>query len=97
MADKKDGKSKKKIGPIKHGTFHEWLGKSKDSPITEKDIEKGLKSDDPHVRHMAQFAKNAKGWKHPKKDEKKKKETKVSTESLLQSPPPGWASWAKPR
>lgn len=54
------------IGPIKEGGFHEWLGKSKDDPITEADIKKGLASDDPHVRKMANFAKNARKWHHPK-------------------------------
>jgi hypothetical protein len=43
---------------IKKGAFHKWLGKSPDSPITNADIEKGLKSKDAHVRKMAQFAKN---------------------------------------
>ena len=35
-----------------------------DEKITDADIQKGLNSDDPHVRKMAQFAKNARGWKH---------------------------------
>lgn len=43
---------------IKKGAFHKWLGKKPDSPITNADIEKGLKSNDAHVRKMAQFAKN---------------------------------------
>ena len=68
-SDKKD--DKKKQPPmdldIKKGGFHRWLGKNSDYKITDKDIEKGLKSDDPHVRRMAQFAKNAKKWKHKKK------------------------------
>jgi hypothetical protein len=48
---------------IKKGAFHRWLGKAEDSPITTADIERGKRSDDPHVRKMANFAKNAKGWK----------------------------------
>jgi len=51
-------------GPIEKGAFHRWLGKSEDSPITEADIKKGLASKDPHVRKMANFAKNARKWKH---------------------------------
>ena len=49
---------------LKKGAFHKWLGKDEDEPITTTDIQKGLNSDDAHVRKMAQFAKNAKGWKH---------------------------------
>ena len=49
---------------LKKGAFHQWLGKDEDEPITDADIQKGLNSDDPHVRKMAQFAKNARGWKH---------------------------------
>ena len=43
---------------IKKGAFHKWLGKPEDEKITQADIEKGLNSDDEHVRKMAQFAKN---------------------------------------
>lgn len=43
---------------IEKGTFHKWLGKTEDAPITQSDIDKGLGSSDPHVRKMAQFAKN---------------------------------------
>ena len=53
-----------KIGPIEHGAFKKWLGKPEDEPITDADIAKGLASDDPHVNKMAQFAKNARKWKH---------------------------------
>lgn len=52
------------LGPVDKGGFHRWLGKSEDQPITEADIKKGLASDDPHVRKMANFAKNARHWKH---------------------------------
>lgn len=48
----------------KKGAFHRWLGKAEDSPITAADIAKGLASKDPHVRKMANFAKNARKWKH---------------------------------
>ena len=51
------------FGKIKAGEFHKWLKKTKGAEITDADIEKGLKSDDKHVRKMAQFAKNAKKFK----------------------------------
>lgn len=52
------------IGKVKAGAFHAWLGKKEDAPITAADIERGLKSDDPHVRRMANFARNSKTWSH---------------------------------
>ena len=73
----KDKKNKIKV-KVKKGSFHEWLGKKPGDPITDADIEKGLKSDDPHVRKMAQFAKNAKKW-----NKDKEKKNKVSTESIF--------------
>jgi hypothetical protein len=48
---------KRKIGPIKKGAFHRWLGKSEDEPITHADIEKGLKAGG-HAAKMANFARN---------------------------------------
>lgn len=51
------------IGPVKKGAFHAWLGKKPDEPITDADIAKGMASDDPHVRRMANFAKSARKWK----------------------------------
>jgi len=50
---------------IKKGLFHKWcikqgFIKSMDDKIPEKAITAGLKSDDEHVRKMAQFAKNMK-------------------------------------
>lgn len=77
-SDKKDKKKKPFKPKVKKGSFHEWLGKKPGDPITDADIERGLKSDDPHVRKMAQFAKNAKKWHTNKKDAKKK----VSQESF---------------
>ncbi len=59
------------IEDIKKGAFHRWLGKSPDEKITDEDIEKGLESDDEHVRKMAEFAKNARLWKHESVDEGK--------------------------
>jgi hypothetical protein len=66
--NKEEPKTKLHLENLKKGSFHEWLGKKPDEPITDADIEKGLNSDDPHVRKQAQFAKNAKKWKHPKKE-----------------------------
>lgn len=48
---------------LRKGGFHRWLGKSEDEPITEADIEKGLKAGG-HPAKMAQFVKNAKSFKH---------------------------------
>ena len=52
------------IDNIHKGAFHAWLGKSEEEPITDADIEKGLSSGDEHVKKMAEFAKNARAWKH---------------------------------
>lgn len=51
-----------KIGPIKKGAFHRWLGKSQDEPITDADIAKG-EAAGGHPAKMAGFAKAARGWK----------------------------------
>jgi hypothetical protein len=48
---------KKKIGPIKKGAFHAWLGKPESEPITEADIQRGLKAGG-HAAKMANFARN---------------------------------------
>ena len=53
----------KAIGPIKHGAFHAYLGKSPDQPITDADIERGLKAGG-HPAKMAEFAKASRGWSH---------------------------------
>lgn len=87
MADKKDAK---KPFEIKKGGFHEWLGKDPSEPITDEDIEKGLKSDDPHARRMAQFVKNQKKFKHPKK--KPAEKSKVATETIA-GEAPAWQQW----
>lgn len=49
---------------LRKGAFHKWLGKDTSEPLTAKDIKRGLASDDPHVRKMANFAKNARKWHH---------------------------------
>ena len=46
------------------GLFHKDMKKKSGSPITDADIEKGLKSEDPAVRKRANFARNARKWKH---------------------------------
>lgn len=51
------------IGPVKHGAFHKYLGKKEGEPITNADIEKGLKAGG-HAAKMAAFAKAARKWKH---------------------------------
>lgn len=61
------------------GAFHRWLGKKEDEPITDADIKKGLDSDDKHAQKMAQFAKNARKFKHLK--EAKKAEDKGEKKS----------------
>jgi len=48
---------------LKKGGFHKWLGKSEDEPITDADIAKGKKAGG-HAAKMAQFAENARKWKH---------------------------------
>jgi hypothetical protein len=53
----------KSIGPIKAGAFHAWLGKDPSEPITDADIERGMKAGG-HPAKMAEFAKNARGWHH---------------------------------
>lgn len=70
------GKDKKEVH-VKAGAFHKWLGKKPGEKITAADIEKGLKSNDPHVKKMAQFAKNFSGKKGKKKAGKK-----TATEAL---------------
>ena len=77
-----DNKKPLKKLKIKKGSFHEWLKKKPGEPITDADIEKGLKSDNPHVRKMAQFAKNAKKWHHKKKKVAKEEFTSISLESI---------------
>jgi len=48
---------------IKPGAFHQWLGKSEDEPITDTDIEKGIKAGG-HPEKMAIFARNERKWDH---------------------------------
>ena len=48
---------------VRKGGFHKWLGKKEGEPITDADIEKGLKAGG-HAAKMANFARNAKHWSH---------------------------------
>jgi hypothetical protein len=91
---KKPEKKKESSGnpfmDVRQGAFHHWLGKKPSETLTDEDIERGLKSKDAHVKKMAQFAKNARGFQHPKKAEKKAappKKTKKSLEEIAQNPP----------
>ena len=61
-----------KIGPIAHGTFHKWLGKSEGEPITAADIANG-KAAGGHPAKMAQFAENAKHFSHKRVTKRKSK------------------------
>ena len=63
----KDKKSKIKIDHEHDGEFTKWCKEKGYTKVTCKCIEDGKKSDDPHVRKMANFAYNF-GWKrHGKK------------------------------
>jgi hypothetical protein len=55
---KKGGKSKIYIKPENRGKFTAYKAR------TGKTTEEALHSSDPHVRKMANFAKNASKWKH---------------------------------
>jgi hypothetical protein len=57
-------KSGIEIKPRHEGNFHRWAGVAQGEPIPMSKIEQGLRSKNPRVRRMAQFAKNARGWHH---------------------------------
>jgi len=52
------------IKPSHEGRFTKYCDKQGFDGVTDECIEKGLKSDDPKIRQQANFAKNAKKWKH---------------------------------
>lgn len=54
------------IKPSHKGRFHRDVGKKPGQKITSADIEKGLHSKDPAERRRANFARNARKWKHGK-------------------------------
>ena len=58
------------IKPSHEGRFHAWLGKKAGEPITDADIERGLKAGG-HAAQMANFAKNARHFRHGKGKTKK--------------------------
>lgn len=57
---KKGGKTKIHIKPENRGKFTEYCG----GKVTAACIQRGLNSPDPAVRKMANFARNARKWKH---------------------------------
>jgi hypothetical protein len=53
-----------KIKPSRKGLLHKKLGVAQAKKIPLDKLEKALKSKSPALRKEANFAKNAKGWKH---------------------------------
>jgi hypothetical protein len=49
---------------VNKGAFHRWLGIPEDQELTDADIQKDLNSNDKAVNKMANFALNARKWKH---------------------------------
>lgn len=58
--------SKIKINRAHKGDLHKALGIPQDKKIPEKRIVEATHSSNAHVREMANFAKNARGFKHGK-------------------------------
>ena len=54
------------IKPSHKGMLHKALGVPEGQKIPLAKIEKALHSNDPHMRQMANFAKNARGFKRGK-------------------------------
>lgn len=52
------------IKPSHEGRFARDVGKKPGTPISGADIAKGLASKDPAERKRANFARNARKWKH---------------------------------
>lgn len=52
------------IKPSHEGRLHEALGVSRGKNIPSDKLQSALHSDDPHIRKMANFARNAKKWNH---------------------------------
>lgn len=55
-----------KIKPSHKGLLHKKLGVKQGEPIPEAKIEKAEQSKSPALRKEAQFAENAKSFKHSK-------------------------------
>ena len=62
--DRQAGKSGIHIKKGHEGRLHAALGVSQGKPIPAKKLTKALHSDNPHMRQMANFARNAKKWHH---------------------------------
>lgn len=62
------------LNPAHKGAFHRWLGKKPGEPITDADIQKGLKAGG-HAAQMANFARTARGWKHGGKKKSKRSDS----------------------
>lgn len=58
----KKRKSKIKIKEKNKGKFTEWCKRNGYGGVTKACIAAGLKSDNPDVRKMANFARNARSW-----------------------------------
>jgi len=52
------------INPAHAGEFTKYCKKQGFDGVTNKCIELGLKDEDPKVRKQANFARNARKWKH---------------------------------
>lgn len=65
------------IGHIEKGAFHRWLGKKEGEPITDADIDKGLKAGG-HPAKMAAFAKASRKFRHGKGEKKKRSDSEHS-------------------
>jgi len=55
-----------KINPAHKGELHRALGIPQGQKIPAQRIEEATHSTNPHMRAMAHFAKNARGFKHGK-------------------------------
>lgn len=53
-----------RIKPSHKGDLHKALGIPQDKPIPEAKLDAAKRSSNAHVREMATFAKNARGFKH---------------------------------
>ncbi len=54
------------LNPAHKGDLHKALGIPQDKPIPAKELDAATHSSSAHVRAMAHFAKNARGFKHGK-------------------------------
>ncbi len=52
------------IAKSHHGMLHKALGVAQGQPISRAKLESAKNSSDAHVREMANFAINARGWDH---------------------------------